>query len=182
MRQLLDHDHEPVYRIAFRWYENPLDASYSRRALDHRWNPPNSYDVLYTSCSERVARSVLRDRFRLSAAMIGDLTEDRLPQLCEIEWRGSAVDVISISGIDAAGFEQDYPKGVERAVTQAKGAEWFQEGLEAIVARSMSLVRLGSTDWSGEHIDWAELAIFVDNVQMRPVLRRRREDLEWLLD
>jgi len=113
--------------------------------------------------------------------LIGDLSDERIPHLCEIEWRGSAVDVISSAGLVAAGLAEGYPVGVDKAATQAKGAGWHKEGREAVVARSMSLARLGIVDWSGDHAGWGELAIFVDNAKVKPVLRRRREDLEWLI-
>jgi hypothetical protein len=113
--------------------------------------------------------------------MIGDLTDDRLPQLCEVEWHGLPVDVVSAEGIAEAGFPAEYPENVDKLVTQQRGFEWHEAGAEGVVCRSMSLVREGVADWSGDHQAWSELAIFVEKCFAKPVLVRRRADLEWLL-
>ena len=137
--------------------------------------------VLYTCCSEQVARAVVQDRFRLTSTAIGDLTDNMIPRLCEIEWTGPAVDVASLDGIRAAGLPDTYPSGIDKSVTQARGADWHRDGHQSVVCRSASMWRIGWTAWSGLHEAWSELAVFVERAKRRPTLVRCRDDLEWLL-
>jgi RES domain-containing protein len=69
----LVHNHVPLFRVIRRGWADPLDTSYSQRAsADNRWNTPD-FPALYSSCSERVARAVARDVFRLAAIELADL-------------------------------------------------------------------------------------------------------------
>ncbi len=178
----VDHNHQPIYRVVKAHWRDPLDTSFSRGKPDNRWNPPERFEVLYTCCSVEVARAivqdVLRDEFAVSEE---DLLESALPNLCEIEWSGTAVDVASEHGVSEAGFGSAYPEGVDRAETQAKAAEWHEDGEEGVACRSASMYGLGWRDWSEPHLRWGELAIFVENATMKPALIRRRTDREWLL-
>ena len=174
------HQHVPLYRVVRRVWTDPLDTSYSQRALaDNRWNTPD-FPALYCSCSERVARSVARDIHRLAGVEFADLQDAMLPDLVEIAWTGEVVDVASPEGVQAAGFPPEYPIGIEKAQTRAWATTWHESGAQGVVGRSASLMRLGLRDWSGDHASWSETAVFVDNARQHPKVQRRRTDLDWL--
>lgn len=176
----LSHTHSPIYRVVRRNWTDPLDTSFSR-AANNRWNPPDAFSVLYTACSEEVARAVVQDIFAVMGAGIADLTDEALPQLCEIDWAGSPVDVATPEGVSAAGFPSEYPDRVATTTTQAHAIEWNRNGLDGVVCRSASMWRLGLSNWLGDHESWSELAIFTENATQSPSLVSRRDDLEWLL-
>lgn len=173
------HRHVPVFRVVRARWDDPLDASYSRAAPDRRWNTA-AFPALYCCCSVGVARAVALDVFRAAGVEIDDLQPDVRPQLVEIEWGGSVVDVASAEGVEAAGFAVEYPRGSDTAATRAAAERWHAGGAEGVCARSASLQRLGIADWSGDHRRFAELALFVGDGATPPVLLRRRDDTGWL--
>lgn len=176
---LVVHDHNPVYRVVRRAWKDPLDASYSRRRnADNRWNTP-SFGALYCCCSPVVARGVANDILRVASTDLADLQDTAYPQLVEIEWSGTVVDMASAEGILAAGFPDSYPGGVAKAATRRAASAWHRRKFQGIVCRSASLARLGRKTWTGSHEPWGELAIFPRNAAA-PKLVRRRSDLIWL--
>jgi hypothetical protein len=156
-----------------------MDASFSQRAGDRRWNTVE-FPALYCCCSVLVARGVTRDLLRLTGAEVEDLQPAFRPRLVELAWSGEVVDVSTPEGIAAAGFAADYPAGVSKRLTRAAATQWHEEGDEGVVCRSASLWRLGFSDWTGSHSRWSELAIFVENCSVAPVRKGHRDDLEWL--
>lgn len=175
------HDHEPIYRVVRAGWGDSLDASFSRRKLDKRWNPPDVFAALYTCCSEGVARGITLDLYRFAGIVLEDLQPTARPLLVEIGWTGEVVDVASPAGIAAAGFPPTYPLGVDQSLTQPVAAEWHAAGREGVGCRSASLARLGLITWDGPHTQWGELAIFVERTRRPPRLVRCRDDLDWFL-
>jgi hypothetical protein len=173
------HDHEPVFRVVRRGWDDPVDASFSRRREDRRWNT-SSFASLYCCCSEGVARAVTRDLLGVAAVDAEDLQPAYRPQLTEIGWSGEVVDVVSPDGVAAAGFPADYPARVDKAATRAAAEGWYGDGAEGVCCRSASLHRLGRTHWTGDHRGFGEVAVYLDNARRQPSLDRRRDDLEWL--
>jgi RES domain-containing protein len=173
------HNHVPLYRVIRRAWVDPLDTSYSQRAsADNRWNSPD-FPALYCSCSERVARAVTRDVFRLAGIELADLQDAMLPQLVEVAWEGEVIDVASPEGVAAAGLPPDYPDGIDKTQTRAAAKIWHGSGAAGIVGRSASLIRLGLRSWDGDHQAWSETTVFVNNSSLRPIVQRRRVDLDW---
>jgi RES domain-containing protein len=175
---LVAHGHL-VYRVIRQRWKDPLDASHSRGRTDNRWNTP-AFQALYACCSERVARAVALDVFRLSGVELEDLNTDVRPALVEITWSGTLVDIASADGVIAAGFPPTYPAGVSVIETQQAATAWHTAGLEGVVCRSASLARFGFSDWKDPHPPWGEIAIFSQNAKQTPHRRRRRVDLDWL--
>jgi hypothetical protein len=175
------HEHVPLFRVLRRGWPDPLDTSYSQRpAANNRWNTPD-FPALYCCCSERVARAVTRDIFRLAAIEMADLQDAMLPHLVEIGWTGEVIDIASAEGVVAAGFAPDYPLGVDKALTRSAATTWHRDGAAGVLARSASLLRLGLRTWVGSHEHWSETAVFVNNAPRRPTLLQRRSDLDWLM-
>lgn len=178
--RLLDHRHEPVYRVVRAGWIDPLDASFSRRTPDRRWNDA-AFPALYCCCSEAVARAVARDVLRYAGLRLDELQPAARPELAEIAWQGRVADVTTPEGIEAAGFPPEYPRHLSRHETRRRAARWHGAGgVEGVVCRSASLARLGFERWLGAHDGWSELAIFADRAGRRPRLLHRRSDLDWL--
>jgi len=176
--RLVDHTHQPVYRVVRRGWKNPLDASNSQTRRDNRWNTPQ-FPALYCCCSEWVARAVTLDVFRLAGIVLEDLQSAYRPELVEVSWSGRVADVASADGIAAAGFSREYPTGANRAQTQSLAVACHEAGVEGIVCRSASLARMGFAAWEGTHERWGEVAIFRANSKQAPVLGARRKNLNW---
>jgi RES domain-containing protein len=178
-RRRLHHD-KPLFRVVRAGWKDPLDASFSLTAPDRRWNTP-LFPALYCCCSHAVARGITRDLLKLTGADVEDLQPSYRPRLVELSWKGDVVDVATPEGVGAAGFPADYPAGVSKMLTRAAASDWHEEGDEGVVCRSASLWRMGFSDWSGPHLRWSELAIFVENCASRPTKRFHRDDLRWLV-
>ena len=180
MTATVPHVHVPLLRVGPRRWKDPIDASFSQTHADNRWNTP-AFPALYCCCSERVARAVVEDRWRRLAVELADLTPDTQPQLAEIDWTGTVVDMASEAGIVANGFPRAYPAGVEVADCQRAATVWQEAGHGGVVCRSAALHRLSrEARWEGEHPAWGEVAVFTRKANKKPTLRRLREDLDWL--
>jgi RES domain-containing protein len=175
---VIEHEHQPLYRVVRRDWADPLDASFSRMRASNRWNT-SGFPALYCCCSEAVARAVALDVFRLAGVELSDLRAGVRPQLVEIDWQGRVADMCSPEGVAASGFAPGYPHAADRQATQAAATAWLRGGLEGVVCRSASLNRAGFADWTGPHERWGEVAIFVETAATRPRVRRRREDRDW---
>ncbi len=176
---VLDHTRQPLYRVVRRGWKHPLDASYSRLNVRHRWNTED-YPALYCCATAAVARAVTMDIFRYAGIVADDLRPELHPQLVEITWQGTLVDVATAKGVRAAGLPSTYPEGVSREDTQAAAARWHEDGAEGVACRSASLHRLRFSRWTGDYTYWSELAIFTDNAKRPPKLLRRVTGLKWL--
>jgi len=179
MTGVIEHEHAPVYRVVRAGWSDPLDASYSQRRPENRWNTAE-FPALYCCCSERVARAVTLDVLRLAGIEAGDLRPAWRPQLVEIAWRGAVADMITPEGIRGAGFPAGYPASVSKGATRKAAAKWHAAGINGVVCRSASVFRQGMREWAGTHERWGELAIFARKAAVAPVLMRRREDGDWL--
>ncbi len=180
MTATVPHVHVPLFRVGPRSWTDPTDASFSQSHTDNRWNTP-AFPALYCCCSERVARAVVDDRLRRLAVELADLTPDAQPQLAEIDWTGTVVDMISEEGIVTNGFPRAYPAGVEVADCQRASIAWNEAGHEGVVCRSAAVHRLSrGMRWEGDHQAWGEVAVFTQKAREKPRLRRLRNDLDWL--
>jgi RES domain-containing protein len=177
---LVEHTHQPVYRVVRRSWADPLDVSYSQSRRDNRWNT-SEFPALYCCCSERVARAVALDVFRLAGIVLEDLQSAYQPQLVEVSWAGRVADAASAEGVKAAEFPPQYPEGVSKEQTRSFATACHEAGAEGIMCRSASLAKMGFWAWEGAHERWGEVAIFTRNCQRSPTLLRRREDPNWFL-
>jgi RES domain-containing protein len=176
---LIDHRHEPIYRVVRSGWADPLDASFSRSATDRRWNHAG-FPALYCCCGEAVARAVALDVLRYAGIELEELQPQARPELTEIRWQGEVVDVTTPEGVTAAGLPSAYPRGVDRDRTRSLGESWHGRGRAGVVCRSASLSKLGFDAWHGDHRRWSEIALFVENALRPPKLVRRRTDLDWI--
>lgn len=173
------HTHQPLYRVVRAGWADPLDAFFSQRAADNRWNTAD-FPALYCCCGLPVARAVTRDVLKLAAVEIEDLTAAFRPRLVEVGWSGELIDLVSAEGIAAAGFPASYPDGTSKIRTRELATHWHSEGAEGVVCRSASLWRLGFSDWSDDCSQTGESALFVENCRTPPARLRHRDDIAWL--
>lgn len=176
--RLLDHRHQPIYRVVRAGFADPLDAAHAK-TRGGRWNPASIFPVLYTCCSVAVGRAVARERLDQAGVVLDDLRPEALPQLVELAWKGKVVDLTSAEGLAAVGLPEDYPRGFAHDRTQPLGKSWHDERRHGVACRSATLQRAGFAAWRGGHESFSELAIFVDHAQ-RPKLLRRSSGPDWL--
>jgi len=176
---IIEHNHQPIYRVVRRG-AGPLETAGRRqRVLDHPFSHPED-PTLYCCCSEWVARAVTLERFRVAGLDVSDLQPGARPQLVELSWSGQVVDLASEDGVAAAGFPPDFPEGVRPEQTRRAAGEWRSAGAAGVVYRSGALRKRGFKSWEGSHKRWSELAVFLDRCGEPPKLLRLREDQDWL--
>lgn len=168
-----------LYRVVRAGWRDPLDASFSRQAVDQRWNS-SGFAALYCCGSLLVARAVARDVLRLAGVEIDDLLPEWRPRLVEVGWRGDLVDVATPEGIAAVGYPPSYPADLAKHQTRRDAERWHRAGEEGVACRSASLWRMGFADWSGNWPRWSEVVVFVESCRSRPLLLGSRDDLAWL--
>lgn len=169
---IIDHAHEPVFRVVRADWQDALDASFSQWATDNRWND-SEFAALYLCCSVDVARAVALDILGYGGIDVRDLHAEYLPQLVQVSWRGQVVDVVSADGIAAVGLPADYPRSVDKRSTRALAQQWFKDKSEGVVCRSASMMRHGLDTWPDSHEAWSELALFVSNLKRKPKQAKR---------
>ncbi len=168
-----------LFRVVRRGWADPLNTSFSRGAGNHRWNDAG-FEALYCCGSERVARAVTLDVLRFAGVVAADLREDYRPQLIEIRWAGSLIDLYSAPGLAAAGFPEQYPEGMSKEQTRLAASGWHAAGEQGICCRSASLSRMGQRQWPEPAASGCEVALWAANWKTPPKLIRRRRDEDWL--
>jgi RES domain-containing protein len=176
--RVIAHGHVPIFRVVRAGWADPLDTGGARKH-GGRWNPPKSFPVLYACCSVAVARAVARERLDHAGVVLDDLGPQALPQLVELAWKGTVVDLASADGLASAGLPLDYPRGVGHDRTQPLGQAWHGARRAGVLCRSATLGRAGFSAWQGPHEPFSEAAIFTGNAP-KPRLLRRRAGLDWL--
>ena len=98
------------WRIADPDWADPLDPDFARRR-GGRWNPPDSFPVLYVNEDLATARLNLRGFIARWPYEPEDLRDDRGPALvgCVLPRRQIVCDAHSAAGLRAAGLPDSYP-------------------------------------------------------------------------
>lgn len=166
---LMYHVHIPIFRVIPADTKDPLDVSYSQIKKDNRWNTPE-FPALYACCSKKVVEAIIQDRYRKGAIILEDLDPSRRPHVVKLSWSGKLVDVATKNGIIQAGFNENYPEGVDYTQTQLLATKCHEAEMEGVVCRSASLSRFGFKKWEGDHQSWGEIAVFVRKAKNKPQL------------
>lgn len=112
---------------------------------------------------------------------LADLTLDITPQLVELEWSGTVVDLASDDGLAAAGLPSTYPEGITLQQCQEAATVWHKQRVQGVLCRSAAIRRIGlPLEWKEPHQPWGEVAIYTRNARTKPTMKRRREDDTWL--
>ena len=130
------------WRIANPCWTNPLDPSYAQQD-GGRWNPRNSFPVLYLNEDVETARSNLRLFIEPWPYEPEDLRDDTGPNLvgCSLPPNQSVCDAHSAAGLRAIGLPATYPLDangvpVPRESCQPIGARIKAASLHGVRARS----------------------------------------------
>ena len=143
------------WRIADPTWNDPLDPGFARQH-GGRWNPPDSFPVLYLNEDLSTARMNLYAFVAQWPYGPEDLRDDTGPSLvgCTLPRQQTVCDAHSRAGIHAAGLPRTYPlradgTTVPHAPCQAIGANVKAAGLRGIHARSAQTV-----DGRGRELAW----------------------------
>lgn len=143
------------WRVADRAWVDPIDASFAQRR-GGRWNPPDSFPVLYLNEDRMTARLNLRAFIAGWPYEPEDLRDDTGPMLvgCTLPPRQMVCDVQSRAGLRTAGLPDTYPVDedgahVPHARCQPIGVRAKAAGLHGVHARSAQ-----SRDGAGRELAW----------------------------
>lgn len=124
------------YRVCDPAWVNCADGSFSAR-FGGRWNPPESFPVLYLNADVATARANAVRRYEGEAFTLFDLNPTARPHLQAFDVAPCAVlDVVSPEGIRDLALPSDYPNGVTHERCQAIGAHAREKGLAGVACRS----------------------------------------------
>jgi hypothetical protein len=142
-------------RVADPDWDDPLDGAYARER-GGRWNPPDSFPVVYLCLTVDVARANV---YRLLAGLPygpEDLDPDAAPVLVTTSVREDRfVDAVGAPGLASLGLPRTYPtdnrgRPVSHGRCQAVGQRAWDAGEPGIACRSAAKVaRKG-----GEELAW----------------------------
>lgn len=143
------------YRVADPGWENPLDGVFAGRS-GGRWNPPNSFPVVYLNRDVRVARANVASRFRGRPYGPELLNPGEAPVLVRTTVpEASYVDIITDDGCVDAGLPKEYPHDdaggiVAWARCQPIGKEAWEAGEPGVACRSAA----PAAPLDGEELAW----------------------------
>jgi RES domain-containing protein len=162
-------------RLAEPPWADPLDTSYSTQR-GGRWNPPDTFGVLYLNRDLRVARLQVQHKLRGHPYGVEDLDEAEQHDLVSVEvaerdW----VDCVTVPGFEAVGLPTTYPRHrngrpVRHVDCQPIGGAAFDDGRPGIACRSAA-TGAAPTD--------EELAVFDQDVDTGVRMSGRQPFAEW---
>ncbi|MEX2527274.1 MAG: RES domain-containing protein [Gemmatimonadota bacterium] len=141
-------------RVADPLWTDPLDPSFAA-ATGGRWNPPDSFPVLYLNADVGTARMQI-DRMAVDQPFTADdLDDDAYLLVAATRPRSqSCADAVSRAGLESLGLPPSYPLSaggemVERALCQSIGAEIHEVG-----SRGVWCISAASPVRSGRELAW----------------------------
>lgn len=162
-------------RVADPTWRRPLEGTFAAER-GARWNPPDSFPVVYLCSTVEIARANVLRRFAGLPYSPLDLLPERRPALVETQVREHrAVDVVTDAGCRAAGLPVTYPRdadgsqiGWDRCQPIGRAA-WDRQ--EASIACRSAAARPGDP---GEELAW-----FVRGSADRLRAAKRRTFEDW---
>lgn len=153
-------------RVAKPDWRDPVDASFAG-ANGGRWNPPGSWPTLYLNRDLGTVRAQVSRLLQGTFAEPEDLSDDAFVLVAARVPAVVVADIVSPSGVSAAGLPSTYPLNANGSVVshgrcQVIGGRAHDAGLGGVEARSAC-----TPDGSGR-----ELALWSGLASVRPVRRR----------
>jgi len=144
-----------------------LDGSFAMR-LGGRWNPSNSFPVLYTSCAVDVAVANLWHKFEGEAAQPWEVAEEKQADLYELQIdQPDLIDAVTLPGLAGIGLPDSYPVGIGHEQTRPIGVRLHHEKRPGIWCRSAALSK-------GE-----EIALFLESSNRPTLVGHAKRLWEW---
>lgn len=165
-------------RVADPQWADPLDTSYAARR-GGRWNPPDSFGVLYLCADAATARANVARLFDGLPYDAEDLDPDRAPMLVHVDVPpDSYVDALSAAGLRALGLPPSYPhdqsgRPIGHTACRPIGAQLYGADERGIAARSAAPAPTGA------HQHGRELAWFDHPGRQRLSITVRRPFADW---
>jgi hypothetical protein len=131
-------------RVADPSWKDPLDGRHAGRR-GGRWNPPESFPVVYLCRTVEVARAIVRARLRSQPYGPEDLRPETAPTLVRVTVREDRyLNVVTDAGCTAVGLPRSYPRdGRGRIVPHRRcqpiGERAHERGLPGVAARSAAI-------------------------------------------
>ena len=141
MRRERIRDLHTWWRIADPSWLQPLDPRHAQRH-GGRWNPPNSFPVLYLNEDKRTARHNLATFVAKQPYTIDELRDEMRPALvgCHLPRNQEVCDVYSPAGLRAVGLPVTYPwdngQLIPHVRCQPIGNQVKAASLRGVLARS----------------------------------------------
>ena len=128
------------YRVADESWDDPLDTTFAQR-FGGRWNPPNSFPVLYLNEDIDTARAQIYRMLEGSPVRPDDLDPPYVLVTATLPSRQVVADAVTDVGLGALGLPDTYPldpggETVAHPTCQPIGAEVKTQNLRGIHARS----------------------------------------------
>ena len=141
-------------RVADPAWDDPLDGSHAMRT-GGRWNPPNSFPIVYLNAGVAAARANVALRFEGRPFSPEDLDPAEAPVLVSTQVGAEEyVDIVTNAGCLAAGLPATYPRERERTIPHSRcqpiGQRAWDEGRPGIACRSAAR---NASD-GGEELAW----------------------------
>lgn len=130
-----------VYRMVPASNANPTDTRFSADVRfspnGGRWNPPGTFEVLYTACHLDVCRLMYLKWLAGKGVDYDDLNPSQRRKVWElVADQSDLVDAVTDAGLLELGLRADYPRGVDHDATQPIGARLQSERRPGIECRS----------------------------------------------
>jgi hypothetical protein len=128
-------------RVADPRWEDPLEGHHAGR-YGGRWNPPESFDVVYLCRGEAVARANVARLLAAHPYGPEDLAPEAAPVLVAVTVReGRFLNAVTPAGLAAAGLPRSYPRDSRgRIIPWTRchriGVAAREAGLRGVAARS----------------------------------------------
>jgi len=156
-------------RIAERSWRDPLSPAYSRER-GGRWNPPDSFGVLYLNGTIELARAQVRRKLEPRGIHPEDLDPAAGPVLVQTEVpKKRFVDAVSEAGLTSLGLPASYP-------LFESGQEMPHSSCQPIGVKAWNADEPGIACRSAADPDLEELALFDRGSELKPVNTERFED------
>lgn len=138
------------FRVADPSWDSPLDGSHALRA-GGRWNPPNSFPVVYLNADVSTARANVALRFEGRPFSPEDLDPGEAPVLVSTQvGANDFVDIVTDRGCLAAGLPATYPRERGRRIPHSRcqpvGQRAWDEGHPGIACRSAARSAPGGSE------------------------------------
>ena len=154
------------YRVFKPEWSDPLDPAFAKRH-GGRWTPRGEFGAVYLNASIDVAAANARCSHARRAVGLFDLRPDRRPWLMEVDVpTRHVVDVVTPSGIAAAGLPKTYPLGASHSTCWPIARRAYADMDEAGIA-SLSNAECTPLHCVGEELAWFDRSQPVTEIAKR---------------